>query len=741
MFSYSAEEYYYVDVTNLHCLPDSAHKALIDFLSQSSTGFFTNHLKYNHIYNNKKYIYYFSHEIVKNNQKYYVKSHVDLGRGSFGSVTEGLGTLQVRGNRLVLNQVMHCDFIYASSQSAWSIDYLVSHIKSKTAYVLIGNSLFYVDKTTHRPRTALDYVKDLSDHEVQSLIAQYAFTSDNSAVQCKIKLKEEVGVFSNYHTQQSQKNFLLKYQAVRTYQDRKTIQNEASCANKLSSELGKTKGPFFYADLSGTCRSVLKIDKKQGSTLAEILDNDRSGKRKLTIHERVLLTLALFNAVEIVHQKGKVIHRDLKPENFIVDLGTDKVFAIDFGFAKPAGSKVYESVGTPLYCSPEGLNDLHTDEKSDSYSLGKLIAEVWGLQQSQLSMLSSDPYLQVAEFSELMRCEDVGFSRNYAVDDPDNILSRLLPILLKMSKLNPKHRYDLEKAKKLFCDIPSVKLILAPEIRFISNEKTRKKITEVITKNENPLYFTKPNCFKDLENWQVHTVNTTSLHAAILEHSMPLVTSLLNAGVDVNQPNCLDSSPLSDIIKFNSISLKNHFIYSVDSLFYKGTKQFFTPLHAAVCFGDEKMVALLLSAKANPFILAEGLSSLDMAYTLNKPEIYKILYASLSVEEKKIEDLRFILMTIIEKMSESEFSDKGRMLAFDSLSSKLSAIIAMVKDVLKDFSLIHGVYSQVFCKISNICQKNRIATALFKTQEEIILDKLFKLLPKSNVRSEFGLRV
>jgi calcium-dependent protein kinase len=75
--------------------------------------------------------------------------------------------------------------------------------------------------------------------------------------------------------------------------------------------------------------------------------------------------------------KFAIIHRDLKPANILVH---QEVFKIcDFGFAKlfgEAGKMARTFVGTPIYMSPQVLNQKKYTTKTDIWSLGVMFYEL-----------------------------------------------------------------------------------------------------------------------------------------------------------------------------------------------------------------------------------------------------------------------------------------------------------------------------------------------------------------------------
>lgn len=108
------------------------------------------------------------------------------------------------------------------------------------------------------------------------------------------------------------------------------------------------------------------------------------------------------------HAKG-VLHRDLKPGNIMID-GRGQVLIMDFGLAALADSVAGAEVrnGTPAYMAPEQKSGREVTERSDIYSLGLVLSEVFtGQKASADSKLSSlvkdiDPAVEKA----IARCLD-----------------------------------------------------------------------------------------------------------------------------------------------------------------------------------------------------------------------------------------------------------------------------------------------------------------------------------------------
>ena len=86
------------------------------------------------------------------------------------------------------------------------------------------------------------------------------------------------------------------------------------------------------------------------------------------------ITRQLCAALAAAHERG-VVHRDLKPANIMLD-GAGKVRVMDFGIAT-AGGEEQARVGTPAYMAPEQLEGHAATVRSDLYSLGLVLYELF----------------------------------------------------------------------------------------------------------------------------------------------------------------------------------------------------------------------------------------------------------------------------------------------------------------------------------------------------------------------------
>src|SRR5580693_7911570 len=112
----------------------------------------------------------------------------------------------------------------------------------------------------------------------------------------------------------------------------------------------------------------------EGESLRSVLN--RFGG--LPQRKAVNLALQICSGLKEAHAQG-IVHRDLKPENIMVD-ANGNVKIMDFGIARSmeAITRMTGSmVGTPQYMAPEQVGGKPVDYRTDIYSLGLILYEIF----------------------------------------------------------------------------------------------------------------------------------------------------------------------------------------------------------------------------------------------------------------------------------------------------------------------------------------------------------------------------
>jgi serine/threonine protein kinase/Tfp pilus assembly protein PilF len=105
---------------------------------------------------------------------------------------------------------------------------------------------------------------------------------------------------------------------------------------------------------------------------------DLAKGKELGIDRIIELAMQICDGLGAAHDK-KIVHRDIKPSNIVVDAyGRPKI--LDFGLAAIQGgenlTKTGSTLGTVRYMSPEQVQGLEVDQRSDLFSLGVVLYEL-----------------------------------------------------------------------------------------------------------------------------------------------------------------------------------------------------------------------------------------------------------------------------------------------------------------------------------------------------------------------------
>ncbi|MGY8917844.1 MAG: serine/threonine-protein kinase [Flavobacteriales bacterium] len=147
------------------------------------------------------------------------------------------------------------------------------------------------------------------------------------------------------------------------------------------------------------------------------------------------IMMQVLEGIKHIHNRN-IVHRDIKPSNIIIDKNDD-VKLLDFGIAKDHGGDSYKTVigegvgGTPMFMSPEHVNESQITVKSDIYSLG---VTLWQM------LTGSAPYEGMAIgviYSKIINDDLKDIQDVYA-----HVSVRMNDIIQKATHKNPEDRYD-----------------------------------------------------------------------------------------------------------------------------------------------------------------------------------------------------------------------------------------------------------------------------------------------------------
>lgn len=128
--------------------------------------------------------------------------------------------------------------------------------------------------------------------------------------------------------------------------------------------------------------TIYEIDEAQDETfiVMEYVEGQtlREKKAGLTIKQAVDTGMQIAEGLAAAHERG-IVHRDVKAENIMVRKD-GRVQIMDFGLAKLRGvsrlTKAGSTVGTMAYMSPEQVQGIETDHRTDIFSLGVVLYEL-----------------------------------------------------------------------------------------------------------------------------------------------------------------------------------------------------------------------------------------------------------------------------------------------------------------------------------------------------------------------------
>ncbi len=284
-----------------------------------------------------------------------------------------------------------------------------------------------------------------------------SFTLDNlmvfNTISERYKILNEIGeggmgVIYKAFDKKLKKNVAIKIIKNPLSSDLKKIEKEAVRLAQVEHQNICTLYDFIVKDKV----SFMVMQYIEGKPL-----NERINDESLSFKDKVYIVFQICDGLKAIHQKG-IIHRDLKPSNILITKD-NKVKIIDFGVSKfiknefltditttiSSGDTGYDNgnikiKGTLNYMSPEALEGEKLDERTDIFSFGVIIYE----------MFSGDMMFKSNTLSGIVK--EVMFNNAPEIELNDKIVENELNRIIKRAtnKDRGKRYGTVEEIKKDF---------------------------------------------------------------------------------------------------------------------------------------------------------------------------------------------------------------------------------------------------------------------------------------------------
>ncbi len=222
----------------------------------------------------------------------------------------------------------------------------------------------------------------------------------------------------------------------------------------------------FYAseerktgDSESEAIAYMVMEYIQGSTLADYIRSTSHQARFPQAADIIRLFTPISLAIDYAHQQG-MIHRDIKPANILLDKRNTarnpmgEPILSDFGLAKVlnvASQTLTGAVmGTPLYISPEQVQNRPVSPQTDLYALGVVLYEIF----------TGVPPFRGESLTGIMMQHLIAIPAEPHTINP-NLPPALSRVLLKSMAKNPQERYP--SASAMIADVAAAFNIAVPE--------------------------------------------------------------------------------------------------------------------------------------------------------------------------------------------------------------------------------------------------------------------------------------
>ena len=193
--------------------------------------------------------------------------------------------------------------------------------------------------------------------------------------------------------------------------------------------------------------------------------------RNLKLEPVLSYATQIAEALQEAHSKG-IVHRDIKPDNIMIN-SKNQIKVMDFGLAKLKGglglTKAGGTVGTIAYMSPEQIQGLEVDHRTDLWAFGVILYE----------MLTGEPPFraehEAAVMYEILNLDPKGVQTMRA-DAPEHLQVLISQLLQK----DPAKRISsaaevIQQLKKPAVPAPSAKAEKSIAVLYFENMSSEKE--------------------------------------------------------------------------------------------------------------------------------------------------------------------------------------------------------------------------------------------------------------------------
>lgn len=268
----------------------------------------------------------------------------------------------------------------------------------------------------------------------------------------RYELVEEVGTGGMAIVYKAMDKLLNRYVAVkvlrREFQGNEEFIRRFNIESQAAASLSHPNIVPIYDVGQSDGMQYIVMEYLEGKTLKQYISENKDG---VDWREAAEISMQICSALEHAHSKH-IIHRDIKPQNIIINSdGTIKV--MDFGIARAANNvtTTSEAIGSAHYLSPEQARGGYTDQRSDIYSLGVVMYELF------TGRLPFDGESPVAVAMQHMQRDPIP-PRIINPDIPAAIEDVILKAMSKEQRLRYESASEMLADIKKACENPAAKL-------------------------------------------------------------------------------------------------------------------------------------------------------------------------------------------------------------------------------------------------------------------------------------------